>query len=454
MTAQFYLSAARKSSGKTTLSIGISAALKRKGLIIQPFKKGPDYIDPIWLSKAAGLPTYNLDFNTQSKEEILSTYARYSPNADIRVVEGNKGLFDGVALDGSNSNVALAKLLGLPVVLVIKCEGISRGIAPMLLGYQEFDPEINYAGVILNMVGSSRHEAKLIQATEHYTDFKVIGSVRTNPELEIPERHLGLIPANESNEADKVIEHLSNTVADSVDLDTLITNTSLNFKPDVSKHSNTHSNPPIRIGIARDSAFGFYYPDDLLAMEDEGAELVFFDTINDSSIPEVDALFIGGGFPETHMDSLSANTSMTTSIANAIEAGMPTYAECGGMMYLCESIKWQNNQRPMAGVLPATIEMHTKPQGRGLTLVKETNHMPWQTIGETRIRSHEFHYAQMNLNKPVKFAYSVHRGYGINGNADGVIHRNLLASFIHLRNTESNPWVKRFMEFVRQKVLS
>jgi cobyrinic acid a,c-diamide synthase len=452
MTSRFYISAAHKSSGKTTLSIGLAAAYAQLDNKVQCFKKGPDYIDPLWLTKASGKACYNLDFNSQSDDEILTTYQHHLAGADIAFVEGNKGLFDGVALDGSNANAAMAKLLNLPVVLVINCQGFSRGIAPLLLGYQQFDPALNYAGVILNQVGGSRHEQKLIAATEHYTDFNILGVVQRDPQLVIPERHLGLVPANESQQAMATINYLAAKVRQSIDLDSLkqVTQSETVAPP---RRPVSRSDSTIKVAVARDAAFGFYYPDDLEAMQALGAEVIFFDTMKDSHLPAADALFIGGGFPETHLKELARNQSMLDSIKQAIEAGLPTYAECGGLMYLCDSIAWQGSEEKMVGVIPASIEMHSRPQGRGQVVFQETQHMPWPERLDQPVCAHEFHYAQLHPKEPLKFAYSVQRGYGIDGDSDGVLHHNLLASFIHRRHTSAGRWVDRFLTFARQRML-
>ena len=208
------ISAAHKSSGKTTVTIGLCAALKKSGTVIQPFKKGPDYIDPMWLSKAASRPCHNLDFYTMQRQEILETFTRYSQGADIAIVEGNKGLYDGLDLDGSNSNAALATLLKAPVILVIDARGMTRGIAPLILGYQAFEPKLNIAGVILNQLGGSRHESKLRAVIAHYTDVPVIGAVHHDKELQILERHLGLIPSNEMQAAQQRIELVGKRIAE------------------------------------------------------------------------------------------------------------------------------------------------------------------------------------------------------------------------------------------------
>src|SRR5512143_439244 len=214
------ISAAHKSSGKTMVSIGLCAALAARGHVVQPFKKGPDYIDPMWLSQAAGHACFNLDLYLMENDDVVATFAQHS--AEVNLVEGNKGLYDGLALDGSNSNAALAKLLDLPVVLVIDARGMTRGIAPLILGYQAFDRDINIAGVILNNLGGGRHESKLRQVIEHYTDVPVIGAVHHDERLQIVERHLGLMPSNESAEAEDYIRTIGGVIAERVDLDSLL----------------------------------------------------------------------------------------------------------------------------------------------------------------------------------------------------------------------------------------
>ena len=368
-----FISAAHKSSGKTTLSIGLCAAFHQRGLNVQPFKKGPDYIDPMWLSRAAGHDCFNLDFHTQSHDEILNAFGQHQQGADISIIEGNKGLYDGLDLDGSNSNAALATLLDSPVILVIDAQGMTRGIAPLILGYQAFEPKINIAGVILNQLGGSRHESKLRAVIEHYTDVPVVGAVHRDPVLNIQERHLGLIPSNEAQAVEKQIDDVAELVAKQVDLERLqnIANTAPAPKFQPAKKAQL---PPadIRIGIAQDAAFGFYYPDDLQAFRQAGAELISIDTLHDQNLPEIDGLFIGGGFPETQMQTLEANSSLRTAIHAAIENDLPVYAECGGLMYLSRSLGWNEKHCQMVGALNMDIQMHQRPQGRGYVKLEET----------------------------------------------------------------------------------
>ncbi len=459
--AHLFIAAAHKSSGKTSVAVGLTAALVKRELTVQPFKKGPDYIDPIWLARAAGRACYNLDFFTQSDTEILATFTGKSIGADISVIEGNKGLFDGLDVEGADSNAALATMLSAPVVLVIDTGGMTRGIAPLIRGYLDFDPDVDIRGVILNKVGGARHETKLRAALERYTDADVLGAIGRDAALEIPERHLGLIPANEVGMADTMIARLADAVSAGVDLDHIIDLASAASLPagkTVPVASLQQQTADVRIAIARDAAFGFYYQDDLEAFAEAGAELVAFDALNDALLPEADGLFIGGGFPETHLAALSANQSLLANIRQALASGIPAYAECGGLMYLARSIAWRGERRNMVGAVPADVIVGNRPQGRGYMVLEETAKSPWPSSSATQgavtasIPAHEFHYARLeNLPDDLNYAYRVIRGAGIDGRHDGIVIGNLLAGFAHHRNTAANPWVKRFVEFVRKK---
>jgi len=466
---RIYISAAHKSSGKTTLSIGLCAALNKQGFKVQPFKKGPDYIDPLWLTRASERACHNLDFNTMSDNEISDYLRRYGQGADVSIIEGNKGLYDGVALDGSDSNAAMAKLTQSPVVLVIDTRGITRGVAPMLLGYQVFDKNVNIAGVIYNLSGGERHEKKLRAVTEEYTDIPVLGVVKSNNLLQIDERHLGLMPSNESKQAVQKIDDIANIVADSVDLDALMTiaKKSPELVVPLEKETNkqtlkTSTQAKLRVGICEDPAFGFYYESDKQAFRDLGVELVTINTLQDEKLPEnLDGLFIGGGFPETQMQALADNTSMRYHIKKAIEAGLPTYAECGGLMYLSQSLHWNGQSVPMVGIIPADAKMNAKPQGRGYVELQETSDSLWTSASDNEqplktIKAHEFHYSHLEnmdsdmLFKKGKFAYKMQRGVGITGEHDGWVYKNLLATYAHMRDTDSFHWVQRFVEFIHK----
>jgi cobyrinic acid a,c-diamide synthase len=452
--SRLLISAARKSSGKTTVSLGLCAALAERNLVVQPFKKGPDYIDPMWLGQAAGRPCHNLDFYCMSHEEILTSVGHYSTDTDIALIEGNKGLYDGLDLDGSNSNAALATLTHTPVILVLDARGMTRGIAPLILGYQQFDPAVKIAGVILNQLGGSRHEAKLRAVIEHYTDVPVTGGVHRHPSLEIDERHLGLIPSNEAAAADKKIAQIRERIRDQVDLDMMLSVAGRDVLTFTQPPAPTGTQPaPVRIGIAHDAAFGFYYPDDLTALEQAGAELVSFNTLTDAELPAIDGLFIGGGFPESHMETLAANSRLRSGIRTAIENGLPAYAECGGLMYLSRSLTWNGKRSEMVGIIPADAVMHARPQGRGYVQLRETGNAPWPSDGDAgEFAAHEFHYSKLeNMTEPASYAYEVLRGTGIDGRHDGIVVKNLLACYSHMRDTRQHHWARRFVEYVRKQ---
>jgi cobyrinic acid a,c-diamide synthase len=453
--ARLLVSAAHKSSGKTMVSLGLCAALSARGLHVQPFKKGPDYIDPMWLAQASGRPCYNLDPYLMSTQQIQTLFARHDAAADISLVEGNKGLYDGLALDGSNSNAALAHMLDMPVVLVIDARGMTRGIAPLILGYQAFDRNIRIAGVILNQLGGTRHEAKLRAVIEHYTDVPVIGAIAHDPLLGVNERHLGLMPSHEADDAAQRIAAIGQRIADQVDLQKII-NIAATVKPlppAAPIPAPCPGAPRVRIGLARDKAFGFYYQDDLEALQAAGAELVPFDTLRDTTLPQVDGLFIGGGFPEVFMRELEANATLRQQIATAVEAGLPVYAECGGLMYLARSITWQGETCRMVGVIPGDVTMHSKPVGRGYVALTPTDDAPWSGLRSpqtTPWRGHEFHYSSLdNLPADTRFAWRVTRGHGVDGRHDGIVQRNVLASYAHFRSLDDNGWARHFVEFVQ-----
>ncbi len=460
--SSFYIAAAHKSSGKTTLSIGLSAAIRQRGMSIQTFKKGPDYIDPIWLSQASGKSCYNLDFFTSSNEYILNRYNQLSKNQDSVLVEGNMGLFDGISLDGSDSNAAMAKLLNLPVILVVDSSGTSRGIAPLLMGYQQFDSKINYAGVILNKVAGERHEKKLREAIEAHTDFRILGSVPRSSKVKLTERHLGLIPSNEiADRSESIIKLLTDQVEQNIDIDHI-----LSFNSVIPSDTNIDTNidTPIkikhepcssRIAIAMDEAFGFYYPEDLERFSQLGIDVIPFSTLTDTHLPDnIDGLFIGGGFPETQIDKLSTNASMLKSISNAIDSGLPCYAECGGLMYLCKELIQDNETFPLCNIIPATVNMNKKPQGRGYVELEPKNNHPWfksDTNNRPIIKAHEFHYSSIHgLPASTQFVYNMTRGTGIDGLNDGIIIGNMLACYTHLRSTDLCSWVDGFVSFVNK----
>ncbi|MGV6852945.1 MAG: cobyrinate a,c-diamide synthase [bacterium] len=453
MRSAFYLTATKKSSGKTTVSIALARALHKRQKTVQVYKKGPDYIDPLWLSAAANNPCYNLDFNVQNAREIIDLYQNKSQQADVVFVEGNKGLFDGVDPEGHDSNAALAKLIQLPVILVLDCQGMTRGIAPILQGYENFDDEVHFAGVILNNIAGPRHQEKLIAAVERYTTLEILGCIPYRKDVQIEERHLGLIPNPESDHSEQKIDCLAGFIEQHLDIDRLLAITQSN-KPELDNSNigriskpNTYS---LTIGVARDSAFCFYYEDDLEEFIRLGCKIIYFSPLKDTKIPNVDALFLGGGFPETHAEQLQNNQLMKDSIQQFCNNGGIVYAECGGLIYLSKSMYWEQSSYDMAGIFEQDIAFTAKPNGRGLARLEGLTDHPWDLAG-TKVSAHEFHYSHViDVDKSTKFAYRVIRGAGVTKGADGLVKNNVLAAYVHLRNTQSVPWINWFLKFVEK----
>lgn len=443
------ISAAHGRSGKTTLTIGLGAVLERRGLKVQPFKKGPDYIDPSWITAAAGRYCRNLDLFMMGHDGVRNTFIAASRSADINIIEGNKGLYDSVDIEGENSTANIARILNAPVILVIDSARMTRSIAALVNGYKNFEPDINIAGVILNNVSGSRHEAKLRAALERYCQIEVLGCLPRSSQLNIPERHLGLIPQKEILSSSKeelmpAIENIRKIVETNVNIDRIIeiAKNAAKLPFPVSSLQPPASKFDVKIGVPLDKAFSFYYLENFDALRDAGAEIVFFDAINDKHLPDVDALYVGGGFPEVFMDELEANQSLRREIHNAIEDKMPVYAECGGLMYLSRSISWNGNVKKMVGVLPCDIEMTKRVQAHGYTILMKAD-------GE-ELRGHEFHYSRVRNLGDVKFLYKVMRGKGIDGKHDGIIYKNVIASYAHLHAIGSPQWAEEFVELIRE----
>jgi cobyrinic acid a,c-diamide synthase len=443
------VSAPHRSSGKTTLSIGLCAALAGSGHIVQPFKKGPDFIDPMWLAAAAGRDCRNLDLFMMGEEKIQESFRRNGAGADISVIEGNMGLYDSTDLEGKGSTSDMARSLKAPILLIVSTRNLTRSVAPLLLGFQRFEPDIAIAGVILNMVSGPRHESKLTAAIERYTDLEVVGAIRRRPDIGIIQRHLGLKPAREELGAASVIDSIAGIITESVDLDRVME--IAGSSPPLERIELTepvYPPPAVRLGVAQDRAFTFYYPENFEALRAAGAELIPFSPLADERLPQVDGLYIGGGFPEVFMEELEANSGLRAGIRAAIEDGMPVYAECGGLMYLSRSMSWQGDSREMVGGLPCDIVMHEKPRGHGYMKLAATGAGGWFEPG-LKIRGHEFHYSEVVNLGEVEFAYDVERGTGLGNGRDGIIHRNALASYTHLHSLGSPGWAEGLVEFVK-----
>lgn len=453
------IAALRGGSGKTLLSIGLIAAWKALGKNVTPFKKGPDYIDAGWLALAAGRPCHNLDTFLVETKHILQSFLSHSSQGDIAVVEGNRGLYDGIDIKGSTSTAELAKLLQAPVVLCIDCTKSTRTMAAAVLGCMQFDPGVDIKGVILNRVAGPRHEQILRKSIEHYCNIPVLGAVPKLGKQNFPERHMGLIPTPEHAWAQESIDAAAQMAANYLDLDALAEIARQAPRRFVSEQhpasptnrdlcSDQHLTP--RIGIIKDSAFQFYYPENIEALAYAGAETVFISPLTSDNIPPVDALYIGGGFPETHAEQLSANVKFREQLKLLAEDGLPIYAECGGLMYLGEALVLDERSYPMAGVLPVVFGFSKKPQGHGYTIVVVKEKNPYFEVG-AELRGHEFHYSRvLKWRGAAKdLVFDMQRGTGFIDNKDGVCYKNVLATYTHLHALGSPSWAESIVRNAR-----
>lgn len=434
-------------SGKTTISIGLVGALREQGHTVQPFKKGPDYIDPSWLGYAAGRPCRNLDCYWMDEHQIRSTLRRGSAGADIAIIEGAMGLFDGVDLAGTGSTAQIARITGSPVVLVVDATRTTRSVAPLVLGFMNFEPDIAIVGVIFNKVARSRHESMLRAAIEEYCGIPVLGAIPKNAYSLFPERHLGLVPAAEHVAVREAVAGNVAVAARHLDLTGLLALAArAPALPDDAAAPHAAIPAVARIGIIHDQSFTFYYPENIEALAAAGAELVYINSMADKEFPAVDGLYIGGGFPEVFGEAIAANAGLRLAIREAAEAGLPIYAECGGLMYLGREIIWEDRAFPMCGVFPFAVVVEKRPQGHGYTLMRSLEGNPYFAAG-AEIKGHEFHHSHLTGADPgLRYTYEVVRGHGIDGRRDGLLYKNTFATYNHIHAVANPDWAPRFVE--------
>ena len=441
-------------SGKTVATLGLIEVWRRRGLVVAPFKKGPDYIDVAWHALSAGRASHNLDTFLMEPEDILWSLHEHGRSADIAVIEGNRGLYDGMDAEGTHSTAELAKLLKAPVILVINCSKATRTVAALVLGCKMMDDELNIGGVILNQVANIRQELVIRTAVEDATGIPVLGAIPRMKGLPFAERHLGLLPPQEHSRTSEVLERLVEAVLNNVDVDAVWTAaSSVPALPETRSEGlgvavKASSTP--RIGVLRDSAFTFYYPENLDALDRHGARLIEISGLRDKALPALDALYIGGGFPETHAEKLAKNESFMTSVHREVENGLPVYAECGGLIFLGESVEFSGETHPMAGVFPATFTVEQKPQGHGYMVVEVDRPNAFFDSG-TVLRGHEFHYARVLSyeRNEVKTALSVKRGSGFDCGRDGLVYKNVFASFCHVHALGEKGWAAALVNAAR-----
>ena len=475
------IAALRGGSGKTIFSVGIIAALRRQHLEVAPFKKGPDYIDAGWLALAAGRPCYNLDTFLIDSDAIQQSYTDHTLATDIAIIEGNRGLYDCIDTQGETSTAELAKLLDLPLILCIDGTKTTRTMAAVVTGCLQFDTGLNLAGVVLNRVAGPRHERILRDSIEYHCGVPVLGALPRQRSQQFPERHMGLVPTFEHEWAHEAVAFISDLAERYIDLaavrqvaagtyqwapaerqpqvcsdirfetppreaekkriDRLKQTAAASMSTAaVSPERPADPNAP-RIGVLRDSAFQFYYPENLEALEDAGAELVFTSPLSEADLPQVDALYIGGGFPETHAAQLDENRSYAAGIKALAQSGLPIYAECGGLMYLGEQLILEGKRYAMAGVFPIVFGLSKRPQGHGYTIVRIEGPNPFFRTG-VQIKGHEFHYSTVEQwdGSDAEMAFSMERGTGFMHGRDGLCRHNVLATYTHIHALGTPQW--------------
>jgi len=403
--------------GKTTVTLGLMAALKERGLKVQPFKVGPDFIDPSHHSAICGRPSLNLDTYMMGIDGVRNAFARGVKGADVAVIEGVMGLYDG--LDGTDaaSTAEVARALDVPVLLVINVHGASRSAAALELGFKSFDPGVRIEGTLLNRVGSDRHLSMLKSCLK----LPVIGAIPRKQEVSLPSRHLGLEMGFES---DHNLKALAALIEENSDLDSV-----LEMRCKVPEFTDQAESPiRARIGVAFDEAFCFYYQENFEGLRRLGADLVFFSPMRDD-LPDVDGLYLGGGYPELHIEELE-NSSARMQIKRASEAGMPIYGECGGLIYLTQEIDQEGIHHKMAGALPAKTIMTKRLQALGYVEAEVVGENPVASVGK-RARGHEFHYSRVEIENDARFAYRLRRGKGISDGRDGLVEHSTLGSYLH-----------------------
>lgn len=435
-------------SGKSIISVGLTAAWVRAGRTVAPFKKGPDYIDAGWLQSGAGRPCYNLDPFLFSAEAVTASFCNRSAGADLAIVEGNRGLFDGVTARGGYSTAELALQLDLPVLLVVNCTKMTRTVAALVLGCITFEPKLTLAGVILNQVATARQEKIISEAVQHYTDTKVLGAVPRMKTDIFPMRHLGMIPYQEYDGTGEALEILAGLAREHIDMDGIesvmgMVQTAPASNAPVKRGEQLAA--PIKIGVIQDTAFQFYYPENLEALQRHGAELVSINALEDERLPELDGLYIGGGFPETSAASLAENSSFRHSVKAAAAAGLPIYAECGGLIYLGREIIIDDRRYPLVGIFDVVFGMSKKPQAHGYSIFTVERDNPFYPKGFTA-KGHEFRYSTILEwhGQRQDLALKMERGTGFLDGHDGLVSGNVFALYTHLHAEGTPEWAQYF----------
>ncbi len=440
------VAALKGGAGKTLLTVGLAAEIVNRGMVPAVFKKGPDYIDAGWLGLAARTSCYNLDAFLFETSIVADSFVRRSSGKDLAIIEGNRGLFDGVDSSGSYSTAEMAKALNTPVVLIVDATKMTRTAAALVLGCRLLDPDLRLGGVILNRVAGSRHEHVLRNSIEQAAGVPVIGAVPKLSVENFPQRHLGLLPLYEHPGASQFVKDAAALAHEYVDLDLVLQiarsagDVSLEIQ-DVLQEEISKQYLGVRVGVLRDSAFQFYYPENLEALKNSGADLIELSALDNKPLPDLDALYIGGGFPETHAERLAYNTVFKDSIRSHIIQGLPVYAECGGLMYLSRNLRVDDRVYPMVGIFQVDSILERRPQGHGYIRVRVTDRNPFYPVG-AELTGHEFHYSYVTVNSEANltYAFRVLRGHGMDGLRDGLCRFNVLGTYLHVHALGAPLW--------------
>ncbi|MCU0725442.1 MAG: cobyrinate a,c-diamide synthase [Planctomycetes bacterium] len=437
-------------AGKTLVSLALASAWRETGLSVSAFKKGPDYIDAAWLSRAAGRPARNLDVWLMGEAGVRASFTAAAAEADVSLIEGNRGVLDG--LEG-HTTASLARLLLAPLVLVVDATKVTRTAAAIVKGIEVMEPSLALEGVVLNRVGGDRHRRELTAAIRDEAGVPVVGAIPRLPGDDLlPGRHLGLVPPEEHRRMEGVLGRLAAVAREHLEVDALLAlarSATVLPATEGTVSLRIAGGARVRVGVFRDSAFTFYYPENLAALEACGAELVFVSGLSDRELPDADLLYLGGGFPETHVEALSANTELLETVRAAAEAGLPIYAECGGLIYLARSVLFNGRKSPLAGVLPVDVEIRVRPQAHGYAEVEVDGTNAFFPSGSV-FRGHEFHYAAILNGVPSEAtAFAVRRGTGTRDGRDGLVAGNVLATWLHVHALGSPGWAPALVEAAR-----
>ncbi len=447
-TPRVVISANGSDAGKTLVTTALLWLLNKHGYRVQPFKVGPDYIDPGYHTIASGVPSRNLDSWIMNEETIKRSFIKSAAKADLAIIEGVRGLYEAESpLDEHGSTAHIAKILNAPVIIVLNCQSITRSAAANLLGLKAFDKNVQVAGVILNKVSDKRHEDKLRSAISYYANIPVLGVVYRDSSFAIPKRHLGLLTVQENAETLRVIESVGLMLEETFDLEGLlnIMKTAPPLEAPEEEKVPDNSGPNVTVGVFTDSAFTFYYADNIDALRQCGVNVHTINSLSDTNVgDDTSGLIIGGGYPEVFARQLEANSSLRKDVKDKSDNGMPIIGECGGLMYLCNSITTGGSKMRMAGVFNGEAVMRDKPQALSYVLLESTAANPIAEQGD-RLKGHEFHYSAIqNLNE-TNFMFKVLRGKGINNSMDGLRYNETLGMYTHLLYLACPKTVRKFV---------